>query len=116
MKHDVEIREVIDSWPQLLQLASFARKRHGYCDSNGGFGITYPNDLDEYQREIDQQVIPEHMVEVFGFWGQPNSYSILVSEAQYLRVLASLLKEQGLEIEANDIDEQALACQDKWNG
>ena len=110
MKLEHEIREVIDSWPQLAQLVSFATKRHGYCDSNGGFGITYPNDLDEYQREVDRQVMPEPMVEVFGYWGQTNSYSMLVTEAQYLRVLASLLRERGLEIEAGDVDKLALVC------
>ncbi len=35
-------------FPSDEQLVEFALKRHGYCMDNGYYGVTYPDDLDEY--------------------------------------------------------------------
>jgi hypothetical protein len=41
------------------QLAEFAAVRQGFCNSNGGHGVTYPEDLDEYEREVEKIAIPD---------------------------------------------------------
>ncbi|HYE18386.1 MAG TPA: hypothetical protein VEA69_08070 [Tepidisphaeraceae bacterium] len=46
----------------LAQLARFAAERHGFGDSDGGFGITYPSDLDEYERAPPVRVLQDHHV------------------------------------------------------
>jgi hypothetical protein len=62
----VAIRNAIRHWSRLIDLAEFAAQRHGYGDSDGGFGITYPGGHDEYDREVDGFHIPEGFVEVYG--------------------------------------------------
>lgn len=95
MDTEALIREVIGALNKPTDLADFAKKRHGFGDSNGGFGVVYPGDLDEYQREIEGLSIPEGMVEIYGYWGLPNGYEKFVREADYLSVLACVLREQG---------------------
>ena len=88
-------REAIRHWHQLPQLATFAEQRHGYGDSNGGFGVTYPDDLDEYHRVTLGEHIPAGFVRVYGFWGPPNGYEVLVPEKAYLAVLGDELAAAG---------------------
>jgi hypothetical protein len=40
------------------QLAEFATVRQGFCNSDGGHGLTYPEDLDGYEREVEKITIP----------------------------------------------------------
>lgn len=49
---DEQLLEIIEAWSRIGDLPGYALKRHGFDDSNGRFGITYPEDLDEYQREV----------------------------------------------------------------
>jgi hypothetical protein len=42
-------------------------------DSNGGFGVVYPGDVDAYDRQVDGVRIPERFVPVYGFWGLPTA-------------------------------------------
>ncbi len=35
------ILDVIKHWPSLEELVTHALSRHGFSDSNGGYGITY---------------------------------------------------------------------------
>lgn len=95
MEAEARIREVVAAWRTPTDLAKFARLRLGFGDSNGGFGIIYPGDLDEYQREVEGLNIPMGMVEVYGYWGLPNGYEFVVREIDYLGVLADYLREQG---------------------
>ena len=54
----------IRHWSNKAELAQFALDRHGFGDTDGGFGITYPNDLDEYDKSVLVHVsqISEHMI------------------------------------------------------
>lgn len=94
---------VIRAWPSLLELVEFARKRHGYGNSDGGFGILYPEDLDGYDREEDGIVIPKGHVQVYGFWGPPEGYEYNLPEATYLEVLIGVLRSHGLEHQAKHL-------------
>jgi hypothetical protein len=95
-------RDVIRHWRRLSQLAEFAERGHGYGDSDGGFGVTYPGDLDGYDRQ-QGEFIPDGFVEVYGFWGPPDGYEVLVPEVVYLRQLASVLSAAGHSAEAERV-------------
>jgi hypothetical protein len=74
------VRDAIRHWSSLPDLALFAARRHGFMNTDGGFGILYPGDLDEYDRAVDGVNIPEGFVQVCGFWGPPDGYELLVPE------------------------------------
>ena len=93
---EAAIRRAIGRWSRLSDLASFAAKRHGFGDSNGGFGVTYPGD-------VDPGDIPEGYVEVYGLWGPPEGYELLVLESQYLEVLTQMLAAAGHATEAKQV-------------
>ena len=91
----------IRHWSNLAQLVRFAADRHGFGDSDGGFGITYPTDLDEHDREVEKMVIPDGYVLAYGFWGIGNGgYEVLVPERLYLNTLAEVLAAASLGHEA----------------
>jgi hypothetical protein len=93
---DVACREVILSWSRLPELARFAQLRHGYENSDGGFGVTYPDDLDEFQRQVEGVQIPYGSLLVYGFANAPPyGYELLLREHYYLTVLADILSEAG---------------------
>lgn len=97
-------REVILYWRQLFQLAEFAELRHGYGNSNGGFGVIYPEDLDEYEIQVERINIPPRTLLVYGFAiALPPGWEVLVEESVYLGVLSSILKEHGLAVEAGRV-------------
>src|SRR5262245_12592136 len=73
---EVAARDAIRHWSRLPELAEFAALRHGFGDSDGGFGVTYPGDLDDYDHEVDGVCIPEGFVQAYGFWGPPNGYEL----------------------------------------
>ncbi len=100
---ETAVRESVRSWSSLRQLAEFAVLRHGYGNSDGGFGVTYPEDLDEYDREVNGYTIPSGHVEIYGFWGAPDGYDVTVTESFYLGVLAFMLEEAGFETEAESV-------------
>jgi hypothetical protein len=100
---DAAARDAIRHWSQLPELAEFASRRHGFGDSDGGFGITYPGDLDEYDRVVDGIKIPEGFVQVYGFWGPPDGYEVLVPETVYLALLAGVLSAAGHAAEAERV-------------
>ena len=90
----------IRHWSDKAALADFARDRHGYADTDGGFGITYPGDLDWYDREVEGRHIPEGSVLAHGFQGPPDGYELLVPEWLYRDVLAEVLECLGMRREA----------------
>ncbi len=104
---ETAIREAIRHWSRLSDLAEFAAHQHGFGDSNGGFGVTYPGDLDEYDRKVSGASIPAGWGEVYGFWGPPNGYEVLVPEQVYLTVLAETLAAAGHSEEAALVRSQA---------
>jgi hypothetical protein len=92
--------DAVRYWRPMTELARFAAERHGFGDTDGGFGVTYPDDLDEYDRAVEGTFIPPGFVRVYGFWGPPDGYERLVPEAVYLRVLADVLAGAGHMAEA----------------
>jgi hypothetical protein len=80
----------IRHWRDKRQLVDYALARHGYADTDSGFGITYPGDLDEFDRQT--QSIPEGFVLAHGFGGPPDGYEIMVPEWLYRDVLAEVLE------------------------
>ena len=75
-------------------LVKFAENRHGWGDSNGGFGVTYPDDLDEYDKEVEKIFIPEGYVEIYGYWGsEKGGFELIVKELDYLNQLLKVLIE-----------------------
>ena len=84
-------------------MAKFATARHGFGNSDGGFGVTYPQDLDDYDREVDGAHIKTGDVRVYGFWGPPDGYEVDVSERHYLTILAAVLAETGLIAESSRV-------------
>ena len=97
------VRDAIRHWSRLPELAEFAVLRHGFGDSDGGFGVTYPGDIDEYDREVDGVRIAEGFVQVYEFWGPPDGYELLVTELVYLTELAAVLSAKGHEPEAAQV-------------
>jgi len=95
-----KVIEVIGFWRDIIELSAFAMQRHGYGNSDGGFGIIYEGDLDEYDREVEGSFTPEAHVEVYGFWGKPDGYEFHIREQDYLLILSEVLEKQGLEREA----------------
>lgn len=96
---DAAARDAIRHWSRLPELAEFAARRHGFGDSDGGFGVTYPGDLDDFDR-ANGESIPDGFVQVYGFWGPPDGYEVLVAEAVYLGQLAAALSAAGHAAEA----------------
>lgn len=99
---DAAIREAIRHWRRLPDLAGFAEQGHGFGDSDGGFGVTYPGDLDDFDR-ANGEIIPDGFVRVDGFWGAPDGYEVLVPEAVYLDQLAGVLDAAGHAAEAERV-------------
>jgi hypothetical protein len=79
---ETAIRDAIRHWSDISQLAEFALRQHGYSDTNGGFGVTHPGDL-EYDRAIDGVRIPAGFILVYGFGGPSDGYELLVRESDY---------------------------------
>jgi hypothetical protein len=102
----------IRTWSRLTDLASFAVARHGFGDTNSGFGVTYPGDLDEYDRAVEGATIPDGFVEVYGHWGPPDGYSLLIRESMYLNILASVFVAEGLHSEAAKVEVLRQSQQD----
>jgi hypothetical protein len=100
---ETAIQQSIRCWSNLADLDRFACERHGFGDSDGGFGVTYPNDLDEHDREVDGIRIPPGHLIVYGFWGPPDGYELIVRESVYLKILGDVLQEKGLAIEAEQV-------------
>lgn len=74
-------------------LVRFANERHGFGGDDGCYGVTYPSDLDAYEREVEQQFIPEGSVEICC-----SAYidkDIIIPEKQYLAALKKYLESTG---------------------
>lgn len=83
--------DAICHWRNPEELAAFALARHGYCDTDGFFGVTYPDDLDEYDRLISRENIPEGFVEIIAWYGEHHGPSHLLEEKVYLEILRQYL-------------------------
>ena len=83
------------------QLVEFANKRHGYA-SDGYTGITYPSDLDEYQKEVEGEFIPDGFIEIM-YWDGAEK-ELLIREESYLAALKMHLMGIGHKSLASEID------------
>ena len=99
---EAAICDVVRNWSRLSELADFAAHRHGFGDTDGGFGVTYPSDLDDFDRASGEN-IPAGFVKVYGYWGSPTGYEIYVPEMAYLETLASVLLAAGHTVEAQRV-------------
>jgi hypothetical protein len=93
------VRSAIRAWDP-RDLAKYAFERHGYYNTDIGCGITYPGDLDDYDREVDHIVIPEGFVRAAAEWSAREAD---VPERAYLRILAEELDAIGLTNEATRV-------------
>lgn len=93
-KLSVEIETIIQhiftyKFPSEEQLVEFANARHGFGGDDGSYGVTYPDDLDQYDREVSSHEIPEGSVEIY--CSAYNDSDIIVTEKLYLKELKSYL-------------------------
>ncbi|GAB5407631.1 MAG: hypothetical protein Aurels2KO_58620 [Aureliella sp.] len=65
-------------------LVRYALARHGWGDTDGGFGTTYSTDLDDCDRHVDGVSIADGHVQLYGFWGLPDGYELQISESDYI--------------------------------
>lgn len=84
---------------RLETLAQYAVEGHGFGNSDCGFGISYPTNLDAPDRDVDEVIIPDGHVLAYGFWGdrRRGGYEVLVPKKLYLSVLADELTRAGME-------------------
>jgi len=90
----MELEKIINhiftySFPTDEQLVRFANDRHGFGGDDGGYGVTYPSDLDAYEREVEQQFIPEGSIEIY--CSAYTDKDIIITEKQYLAALKQYL-------------------------
>jgi len=96
---DELVRIAIRGWDP-RDLATFAYERHGYQNTDIGCGITYPGDLDDYDREVDHIFIPEGFVRAGADW---SAHEADVPERTYLQILAEELEALGLTNDATRV-------------
>jgi len=88
------VEDVIKCWSNLEELASFGMARHGYGQTDVGYGVTYKEDLDP-----GDALLPEGCVEIYGGFGK--EFEVVIPETTYLDILADVLRRNGLD-EATD--------------
>jgi hypothetical protein len=103
-EREVQVVQAIEHWHRSADLAEFAVKHHGFSDTNGGFGVIYASDLDDYDRE--RWPIPAGHVNVYGFWGAAKGgFEFVIEEREYLRILAKTLRAKALCVEAAIVED-----------
>lgn len=74
------------------RLREFARARHGWGDSDGGNGVTYPSDLDEYDKVTLDEPISDGQVQIYALWGpEKGGFEDTILEVDYLAELEKQL-------------------------
>jgi hypothetical protein len=81
------------NWPNEEDLVKYALDRHGFVGDDGYYGVVYPSDLDEYQREVEGEFIPEKHVEILYWDGQHQEMQC--RESEYLVALKAHLLNVG---------------------
>ncbi|MGJ8674291.1 hypothetical protein [Rubritalea sp.] len=74
---------LLDEHPEKERLISFAEKRHGYGSGNSDSGITYPGDLDEYDKEQGIHIEDGYVGIYHGMMG----WEFHIPEVDYLELL-----------------------------
>jgi hypothetical protein len=107
-----QIEEIISSWPSMPQLAQFAAVRQGFCNSDGGHGLQYPEDLDDYEGEVEKTAIPDGYVLLFGrknFTNKSAGFEFKIAETLYLGILSQMLSQSQFHREAEAVRQLAEA-------
>jgi hypothetical protein len=66
------------------------RLRYTFGDTDS-FGVTYPGDLEEYDRAVEGITMPDGFDEVYRNWRPPGGYSLLIRDSMHLEILAGSL-------------------------
>jgi hypothetical protein len=90
-------------WSNVEDLVAFAEARHGYEDTDGFFGITYPTDLDEFEL-ANGHAIAEGNVEANAWYGAHDGPTHQLPEKEYLELLKQFLTLNGRASLAGRID------------
>jgi hypothetical protein len=77
-------------WPSEIKLAEYVVNRHEFDSDDGYYGVTYPNDLDEYEIEVEGSFISKGSVEI-NYWDGDNQV-IQLLESEYVIALKNHLK------------------------
>ena len=80
----------ITSWNNKNDLLQFALERHGYCNTDSMSGITYPSDLDDFDRDVDKITINEGFILVYSEQFTPKE--AYLTEEDYLTILNAYFK------------------------
>lgn len=97
-----------------FDLVRLSEERSGFCNSDGGHGVAYPEELDGYQRIVEGIEIPPGYVWMFGranFPGNDPGYEFFVPESRYLAVLAKVLEQEGYKEKAKAVRENRTFAQ-----
>jgi hypothetical protein len=81
-------------WHNIEDLPRFANDRHGYGDSDGYFGITYPSDLDEFDISQGESIAEGHVV-ASASYGDPHAKAFSLPESEYIQLLGQYLELSG---------------------
>ncbi|MBV9858820.1 MAG: hypothetical protein JO038_01765 [Alphaproteobacteria bacterium] len=92
------VEYVIGAWSRLSELAEFAQARHGYENSDVGYGAIYPADL-----QPDDEPMPEGSIILYGGFGE--YFEFCISETSYLDILAEVFRRNGLQSAAEEMIE-----------
>ena len=96
---------------KLEDLVRFAENGHGFSGDDGHFGLTYPNDREEYEILHEGcQAIPEGKIELTYWTGE--STGLLVDLTWYLEKLNDHLVSKG----EKSLSSRVLAVLSKTNG
>jgi len=72
-------------------LFTYAKDAHGFVADEGAYWVLYSTDLDEYEVEVEEHVIPDEMVEIY-LWGElEEGEVILLPLTSYLCALKNYL-------------------------
>ncbi|MGB3619882.1 MAG: hypothetical protein WBA20_00885 [Ketobacter sp.] len=80
------------SFPSDEKLIEYALGRHGYGGDNGSYGITYPEDLDDFDRANGEN-IPDGKLEIY--CKELDVDVLTIEERHYLQALKSYLANKG---------------------
>ncbi|MFN3149071.1 hypothetical protein [Bremerella sp.] len=82
--------DAIRNGPSVNDLVTLAEARHGYTNTDGYFGITYPSDLDDHDR-ANGESIPNGFVHAIAWYGANNGETHELPERDYLELLRQFL-------------------------
>jgi hypothetical protein len=80
-------------WPSDEQLVEYACAGHGYGGDDGYYGVTYPSDLDEYQKLVDGEFIRQDHVQI-AYW-DGDIQTLEITEVAYLEAVKARLNSNG---------------------